>query len=311
MDTNYLADLRALSETLNFSRAAELRNITQPAFGRRIRSLEAWCGVPLVSRRQVPLSLTPAGQIMLDAAEDVIGRPERARREIEQNQAATASLVIAATHALSFNFFPSWINSLGVEAATHPLRLLSDNMEHCEKLMLSGDAQFLLCHAHPASPTPMRSPDFQSRILARDRLIPVSGRDSNNKTLYELPGTAERPTPHIAFEQGSGMARILTSALFNRRTDLHLCSVVSSHHAMTLKSLAMEGKGLAWIPESLARNELKESGRLAIAGDRSWHVEVEVALFRSSARLGALAETFWRLVQDTAATGHGVIAESW
>lgn len=303
MDTNYLADLRALSQTLNFSRAAEFRNITQPAFGRRIRSLEAWCGVPLVNRRQMPISLTTAGQIMLDAAEDVIGRLERARREIEQNQTATASLVIAATHALSFNFFPSWINSLGAEAATHPLRLLSDNMEHCEKLMLSGDAQFLLCHAHAASPTPMRSPEFQKCVLARDRLIPVCGRDSNNQPLYELPGTAERPTPHIAFEEGSGMARILTSVLFNRRTDLHLSSVVSSHHAMTLKSLAMEGKGLAWIPESLARNELKESGRLVVAGGESWHVEVDVALFRTSAQLGALAETFWQLAQDTAATG--------
>ena len=64
MDTAWLADLRALAETLNFSRAAERRNITQPAFGRRIRSLEAWCGAELVDRSTHRLRLTSAGEII-------------------------------------------------------------------------------------------------------------------------------------------------------------------------------------------------------------------------------------------------------
>jgi len=49
VETAWLADLKALAETLNFSRAAEKRHITQPAFGRRIKSLEDWCGAELLS----------------------------------------------------------------------------------------------------------------------------------------------------------------------------------------------------------------------------------------------------------------------
>lgn len=106
MDTAWLSDLRALAETLNFSRAAELRNITQPAFGRRIRALEDWSGTPLVDRSTHRLKITPAGEIMLSAAADVIQRLERAKHELDQARAASATLTFAATHALSFTFFP-------------------------------------------------------------------------------------------------------------------------------------------------------------------------------------------------------------
>jgi LysR family transcriptional regulator, hypochlorite-specific transcription factor HypT len=173
MDTTWLADLKALSETLNFSRAAQIRNITQPAFGRRIRALEAWCGVSLVERGSHRLSLTPAGTVMLDAAGDVLRRLDRARDDIDQAQ--TATLTFAATHALSFTFFPAWIKGLGTGAATQPMRLLSDNMIRCERMMRAGEAQFLLCHHHVVSPTCLPEAGFDHVVLARDRIKERSG----------------------------------------------------------------------------------------------------------------------------------------
>ena len=40
MEIAWLEDFLALSATLNFSRAAEMRNLTQPTFNRRIKNLE-------------------------------------------------------------------------------------------------------------------------------------------------------------------------------------------------------------------------------------------------------------------------------
>ena len=45
-----LEDFITLALTRSFSRAAGLRNVTHPAFGQRIRALEAWAGTPLVER---------------------------------------------------------------------------------------------------------------------------------------------------------------------------------------------------------------------------------------------------------------------
>ena len=45
-----LGCLLSLAATHSFSRSAELRHVTQPAFSRRIRALEAWLGAELVDR---------------------------------------------------------------------------------------------------------------------------------------------------------------------------------------------------------------------------------------------------------------------
>jgi LysR family transcriptional regulator, hypochlorite-specific transcription factor HypT len=51
MDLKLIEDLMALQRCGSYVRAAEERHVTHPAFGRRIRSLEAWAGVPLVLQR--------------------------------------------------------------------------------------------------------------------------------------------------------------------------------------------------------------------------------------------------------------------
>ena len=54
MDTKWLEDFVSLAETRSFSRSAQLRHVTQPAFSRRIQALEAWAGTDLVDRSSYP-----------------------------------------------------------------------------------------------------------------------------------------------------------------------------------------------------------------------------------------------------------------
>jgi len=58
----WLDDFLVLAESGNFSRAADERHITQPAFSRRIRALEEWLGVELFDRSAQPARLTEAGR---------------------------------------------------------------------------------------------------------------------------------------------------------------------------------------------------------------------------------------------------------
>ena len=62
MNFLWLEDFVALASTGNFSRAAEERHMTQPAFSRRIRALEEWLGVVLIDRATHPAVLTEAGE---------------------------------------------------------------------------------------------------------------------------------------------------------------------------------------------------------------------------------------------------------
>lgn len=72
MEIKLLEDLITLSETKNFRRAAQLRHISESAFSRRIKSLEAWAGTPLVKRSAQAVHLTPAGWLLRWKAADVL-----------------------------------------------------------------------------------------------------------------------------------------------------------------------------------------------------------------------------------------------
>ena len=72
MELKWLEDLLSLSRTRSFSRTATERFCTQSALSRRIKALELWVGVPLVDRGAYPASLTPAGIVFRDTAEEVM-----------------------------------------------------------------------------------------------------------------------------------------------------------------------------------------------------------------------------------------------
>ena len=82
MELNQVSYFINLAETLNFTRAAEERNITQSAFSRRIRSLENWIGVPLIDRANYPVQLSPAGRQFLPIAQQALANLTDARQAI-------------------------------------------------------------------------------------------------------------------------------------------------------------------------------------------------------------------------------------
>ena len=73
LETKWLDDFVALAATRSFSQAAAKRFVTQPAFSRRIRSLEAALGLVLVNRSHTPIELTEA---QMEEVEKILDRIE-------------------------------------------------------------------------------------------------------------------------------------------------------------------------------------------------------------------------------------------
>jgi len=93
VELDWLEDFLALSASGSFSRTAEQRHVTQPAFSRRIRALEDWMGAPPVDRSAQPASLTEAGRRFRPAAEEILRRLAAAREEARTvDEAAAATL---------------------------------------------------------------------------------------------------------------------------------------------------------------------------------------------------------------------------
>jgi DNA-binding transcriptional LysR family regulator len=296
MDLSWLEDFLALAETGSFSRAARLRAVTQPAFSRRIRALEAWVGTPLFDRATHRVQLTPGGQRFRGVAEEVWRRLMQGREETRAaaTQAAPA-LTFAATHVLSLTFFPAWLRGLEAAGPLGAIRLVSNTMAACEQIMLHGEAEFLLCHHHPAAPGPLDGSGFRSVVVGGDVLVPVAARRATAGPAPALPGTATAPLPLLAYSSESGMGRIFAAARARSERDAWLRPVFTSHLAAVLRTMAREGRGLAWLPRSLIEDDLAR-GDLVRAGDEGWDVPMEIRVHRPRGRLGEAAERFWALL---------------
>ena len=72
MNTFQLECFLAVAENLNFARAAEQLNITQPAVTHQIRSLEQELNTKLFHRTTRSVSLTSAGILLMDDARQIL-----------------------------------------------------------------------------------------------------------------------------------------------------------------------------------------------------------------------------------------------
>ncbi len=293
MNLSWLDDFQALADSGNFSRAAESRHMTQPAFSRRIRALEAWLGTPLFDRSGHPVTLTDAGQWLRGTSRQVLERvarlPEEARAVAD---GSAATLRFAATHALSLSFLPGWLRGLEARVAVGAVEIISDVATRCETLLEQGRVQFLLCHAHDEVPARLNPADFDAVDVGTDRLLPVSAPDSRGRPQHKLsaPGARSGRVPLLAYGTESGLGRAVRA--------LHGASlagadvVVTAHLATVLRSLALEGRGLAFLPASLIAADL-EAGHLVPAGSAAWEIALKLRLYRRRGPLSDRAEAFW------------------
>lgn len=302
METNWLQDFLKLAEEGNFSRAAEARNSSQPAFSRRIRALEDWAGTDLIDRSSHRIALTDAGAAFHAVAEDILRRLAQGRDQARQIGGVQAGqLRFAATHALSVTFFPDWLRSFGDQAERGPVSLLADHMAACEQIMLAGGADLLLCHHHPAAPSRLDPGAFRAMALGIDHLVPVCAPLPDGAPRFALPGRADAPLPFLVFDDNSGMGRILTASRVIGGQGAALRPVFRSHLANALLRMARDGDGIAWVALSLCQGDLA-AGRLMRAGGTEWDVAMQIHLIRPRSRQSPAVEDFWRRAAQMAGT---------
>ena len=296
MNITWLDDFLTLAETGNFSRAADERHMTQPAFSRRIRALEEWLGTDLFDRSSQPARLTEAGLWLRKGAPELLAQvarmPGEARAVAEAN---SATLRIAATHALSFTFLPGWLHRLESRTRLGPVRLLSDVLAHCETLLLQSQVQFVLAHTHALAPGKLQAGGFASVQIGSDVLLPVSAPDmkgAKGQALHKLSGAKNKLVQVLGYSPESGMGGILQEVCGPALEKLPLRVSFTAQLASVLRTMALDGRGMAWLPETLVGEDLAQ-GRLVPAASDDWRVVLEVRLFRDRAAMGPAAEAFW------------------
>ena len=98
-----LYSLLAVSETGNFTRAAEQLSLTQPAVSQHIRALEQELGVRIFDRVNNAMRLTHEGEIIVKYAKRMMALRRNMQDELDNEKLQIATLTVGITHTAESN----------------------------------------------------------------------------------------------------------------------------------------------------------------------------------------------------------------
>lgn len=304
MELKWLEDFVSLANTRSFSKSAEQRNVTQPAFSRRIRALENWLGTALVDRSTYPTTLTEAGRSFRDTAEQALVLLHEARDDFRQEASrARATISLSVLHGITLRFLPPWLSEIQKQIGPISTRIDPGNFHDCVQALVEERYDFLLTYANQSVPVLLDPEKYPSIKLADDIFLPVSGTDNRKRPLFKFSTDRAKPTPWLSYASNSYVGRMQDFILSRQKPPLCLSPVCENPMSESLKAMALEGHGVAWLTKSSIDNELAER-ELAIIGTKAMQMSFDICLYRSIEKTRPQVIQFWSCVESlTQSTG--------
>jgi LysR family transcriptional regulator, hypochlorite-specific transcription factor HypT len=289
LDLKLIEDLIALREHGSFVRAAQARHVTHPAFGRRIRALETWAGVPLVHRQPGAVSLTVAATELLAHAQPLLQALQTHRAALGRaGQAATRpSLRIGTGRTLARTLVADWLARQRSTLRGCRVELHTRTMAEIAQLFERGEVDLLCCYEHPLLSVALSPQRFLHVTLAHDRLLPVSRADAHGQARFALAHA-----PLVAYAPGLALGALVDDHWRAAVPDAAPRVALVCDSADAMLELVLKGLGVAWLPRSLVAADCKR-GLLQVLGGKAQELPLEVRLYRPRARQSAWVEAAW------------------
>jgi DNA-binding transcriptional LysR family regulator len=294
MQLKWLEDLLALQEAGSIVRAAQRRHVTHPAFGRRLRALEAWAGAPLIVRDAPTLQFTPQGEVMLGAAREAIAALSQVRHDAAR-PGAHESVHIVTGRTLARTLLATWYARMQPLIGERKLQVSTMVLQDAIEMLAGGNAEFLLVYHHALLGTRLDPRRFTHLRLANEALIPVSCVTPEGRPMHPL--SRRKAAPWLSYAS-LAMGRRVNDHLGSHPRPPLLRVAIETDSADAAHEFVLRGFGVAWLPRSMVAADCRQ-GRMVEVGDKSHEVPLEVRLYRSRNPLGPLAEALWQATVGT------------
>ena len=299
MDIAWLRDFEALVAQKNFSRAAEERNVSQPAFSRRIRALEEEFGVKLINRQTLPLSLTPAGEVFLAQSRVMLRTYDETLERCQIIDAAGENVIrFATSQSLYMTHYKTHIAPMvdegGLEIDLNSTGWAADQFVSA---LQQRYCDVILTYWHPSmdalAPLALGNCDYIT--LTKDSFVPVS-KTGPDGPLHHFDAPPKKPVSLLSYGTVSALRSVVEHALRQNADGPKMLVVNQSALANSVKAMVLEGFGLGWLPRELCKEELAE-GRMQIVGGPQHCHALEIRLYRDKENSKPTLNRLWRDMQ--------------
>lgn len=111
---------------------------------------------------------------------------------------------------------------------------------------------------------------YRSARIGADVLIAVSAPDKGGGARHPLQ-IGSGAVPVLRYTEESGLGRIVQAVLGRRLEALPVRVVFTAHLASVLRTMALDGRGIAWLPQTLVEDDIN-LGRLVAAASDEWAI---------------------------------------
>jgi len=297
MELFQLETFLAVAEEKSFSRAAKRLHRTQPAVSQVIRNLEQELGELLLDRSSRDGTLTDAGRVLQEYAQELLNLRNEARLSlVELRQLQKGKLTISANEYTSLYL----LGMLHEFRRVHPMIRVA-----VQRSLASRVPQQVSEHAAEMGVLSFRpeDPELRSTVVYRDELTFVVPPSHPLASAGEISIRELGAEVFIAHNVPSPYRAKVLQAFARHKTPLHMD--VELPTIESIKKFVAMGNGVALVPglcveDELARGELKRVSVRDLVLERKLRL-----VYRKQAVLSHAARAFLQVVESLSSAKKG------
>jgi DNA-binding transcriptional LysR family regulator len=257
MDVRDLQVFLSVSKHLNYTRAGEEINLSQPSVSVRIRQLESELGVKLFDQLGKRVVLTDAGQLLVPYANRVLAAVDDAYHAIDELQGLErGALRIGASTTPGMYLVPQVVARFKRSHPKIEIHLRIKDTREVENGVLRNEFDFGFVGGHLAAE------DVSAVTWLTDELLLVVSPDhplTRKKTIRKQDLQGER---FIVRESGSATRAAIVAQL--QQANFEVDAAIEMENPEAVKKAVQSGLGVAFISRFAVETELKAKTLRAI-----------------------------------------------
>ncbi|OAB41759.1 LysR family transcriptional regulator [Paenibacillus glacialis] len=253
-----------VAEQRNFSRAAEMLNLSQPGVSQHIRNLENEFGVQLMHRSSKQVKMTDAGQILYKQAKQMLSLYESAKEDIHLlRHEVTGSLKIGASFTIGEYILPCLLAQFVNQYPQVDIQVTIANTEEIAQAVHSNELDVGLVEGHVEYSEIQVQPPFME-----DEMLLVSSVVHPLHTLRTVEPHMLQDQVWVFRESGSGTRAY--SDQFIQDTALRVNRSFVFNSSQGVKEAVIAGLGIAMLSRWVIHKELElgELHHIQVKGKR-------------------------------------------
>ncbi|MBK5247296.1 MAG: LysR family transcriptional regulator [Peptostreptococcaceae bacterium] len=236
---------------MNFTKAAEKMNITQPGVSQHIRYLEENYGIKIFKYEGKKMNLTKEGEVLLNAVTTIKHDDVFLREKLNELKKEQRKLIFGTTLTIGEFVIPRRLASYLNECPDASVQMVVSNTYRLLKRIDSGGIDFAIIEGY------FTKSEYDYLTYSKEKYIAICGYE------YKLRGKGETIEDMLAErliirEPGSGTREILERLLGEKNLTVNdFQNIVEVSNMNAIKSLVESNCGITFLYEVAAREEIE------------------------------------------------------